>query len=523
MLKGSFGGRPGVCSMFRIGPGGKAGICRFVILLTFLAPLPAREFSVMAYNVNNLFDVDGLSMFNDYKQTGNKTYAYSPRKLLTKIQNIAKVLKTVNHGKGPDVILFQEFEYDFTPDSTISSYDAFLKEYADMSVEDMLTSSLNDTITGLPVEALALKYFSDTGLEGYRIAMVTDRTDLENAPPHVNVVFSRLPIVDVKYHPVLSAREIVEVRIDVEGHLLILFDNHWKSNRGGVEMTEVTRLQNASVLRNRIDRILSENPNADIIVGGDLNCQYNQTQVHQSIHKSGINEILKSRGDEVKMLGAAQGCLYNLWYEMPRKERFSDSYDDTFGTLMHIILSQGLYDYKGIQYVDGSFEVVRIPGFNAEKRWLVPIASWISGETGGGYSDHFPVIARFRTVDDDDTARFLKLESPGKESPEDAQHLRVGYESLKLDKILDARILKDMGLEELSKHYDELFHVTAMYDKGTESLSIGPNKFKLYSRNRKVKAMIKSLPDKQEITIIGMLVEYKGTLEFIINHPSWIK
>ena len=137
--------------MFRIGPGGKAGICRFVILLTFLAPLPAREFSVMAYNVNNLFDVDGLSMFNDYKQTGNKTYAYSPRKLLTKIQNIAKVLKTVNHGKGPDVILFQEFEYDFTPDSTISSYDALLKEYADMSVEDMLTSSLNDTIKGLPV------------------------------------------------------------------------------------------------------------------------------------------------------------------------------------------------------------------------------------------------------------------------------------------------------------------------------------------------------------------------------------
>lgn len=495
----------------------------FIFLVIVLNPLPAREFSVMAYNVNNFFDIDGLAKFGDFKQTGNKSYAYSARKLLTKIENMASILKTINQGKGPDIILFQEFEYDHSPKSSIISYRAFLKEYAETSVEDMLTSQLNKTIAGLPVEAFVLKYLDDSGMGVYQVAISADRRDIENSPPHSNVVFSRYPIVETRSHPVWEAREIVEVLINIEGHTFTIFNNHWKSNIGGMERTEKYRKQNAATLRKRIDQILSANPSADIIVGGDLNSQYNQTQVHQTISESGINDILKSGGDEAKMLGAAAGQLYNLWYEVPAKERFSDCYNDYFGTLMHIILSQGLYDYSGIQYVDNSFSVVRIPGVNAERNWLVPVRPWIAGKTGGGYSDHFPLLARFRTVDDGDNTRYLNLEKPGKEALEDAQPISIGYDTLTKENTLDARILVPMDRGSLSKYYDRLFHVAAKYEQGTGVIVIGSNKFKLYSHKRKVKSLIKALPGNEALNFFGKLSEYKGKLEFIIDHPSWLE
>ena len=48
-------------------------------------------FTVVTYNVENLFDADGVAMFDDYKVDSG----YTPRKLLTKLQAITNVLKSV--------------------------------------------------------------------------------------------------------------------------------------------------------------------------------------------------------------------------------------------------------------------------------------------------------------------------------------------------------------------------------------------------------------------------------------------
>ena len=68
-----------------------------------------REFTVLAYNVENLFDLDGIAIYKDYIQDEpDDQFTYGRRKLLTKLQNIAAVLKTFNAGLGPELILFQE-------------------------------------------------------------------------------------------------------------------------------------------------------------------------------------------------------------------------------------------------------------------------------------------------------------------------------------------------------------------------------------------------------------------------------
>ena len=84
-------------------------------------------FTVLTYNVENLFDADGVALFDDYKVDSG----YTPRKLLTKLQSIASVLKSVDDGDTPEIVLFQELEADFTPESTVVDYDAFLEMYSD--------------------------------------------------------------------------------------------------------------------------------------------------------------------------------------------------------------------------------------------------------------------------------------------------------------------------------------------------------------------------------------------------------
>ena len=65
--------------------------------------LEPLTFTVVTYNVENLFDADGVSIFDDYKVNSG----YTPRKLLTKLQTIASVLKSVDGGDTPELSSFK--------------------------------------------------------------------------------------------------------------------------------------------------------------------------------------------------------------------------------------------------------------------------------------------------------------------------------------------------------------------------------------------------------------------------------
>ncbi len=117
---------------------------RLALLLAALAaahPSQAREFTLISYNVENLFDADQVAIYEDYAESG-KPDAYSPAKMLVKMQSIGKVLQSFNNGDGPEIACFNELEMDFTPDSKVSDYAGFLEKYKDTTAEKMLTSEL---------------------------------------------------------------------------------------------------------------------------------------------------------------------------------------------------------------------------------------------------------------------------------------------------------------------------------------------------------------------------------------------
>lgn len=505
----------------------KSALRAAALLAAFVSSANAREFTVVTYNIENLFDADKVAVFEDYAETGEEN-GYSPAKMVRKMEGIARVLKTFNDGAGPEIIALNELELDFTPDSKVTDYAAFLRKYKDTTAEKMLTTELNDEVRGLPSEALLLKYLEDQGLTGYHVAVGADEPDFAAATStdrsvhkkgHKNGLFSKFPIKSVKSHPTPDARDVLEAELDVDGNPLTVFVNHWKSGASNLD-SEQSRRFNAKTLRARLDAIFEADPSADVIVTGDFNSQYNQSQAYPHMGKTGVNDILGSQGDEAATASSTNYSLYNLWHELPAGERRSDHFQGKWGTLMQTMISPGLYDHNGVQYVDNSFTVVALKGVNAVTPLQLP-RRWSNLGDGAGFSDHFPVAFRARVTDEGDKAKRLQPSEPGM-PPKDADPLSVGFDRLKASELpeFNAEVSAD-----LDQHTGELFRVKGkISSRRPLSIEVGDREYTLWSPDRESKALqpLRKLPDGSQVQLIGLLSAHRGKPQFLVEDASWI-
>lgn len=379
------------------------------LLLLGLGSAAGREFTVVAYNVENLFDVDGVSLFDDYQPS-----AYGPRQLATKLANVSAVLRRFEDGRGPDLVMFCELEADQTPAGHAVDAAAFLRKWSAHPACELLESApLPAELADVPAWLWLLKQLTDDGLPPYQAAVGEWRPDPTGRTiAQENVVFSRFPILEQRTHETDGARGVLEVVVEVDGRRLTLLDNHWKSGASD-PATEPVRIGNAQVLRRRLDEILRADPHADVILGGDFNSQYNQKQRYPAMPETAMNDVLGSQGDEAAMERDGGPDLYNLWFEVPDERRGSDVFHGEWGTLIQMLLTRGLYDLRGVQYVDNSFTVGAFPGLNADRATGRPVR-WRSADGGSGFSDHFPVAARFRTVAPERAGQWLMLTQPSR-------------------------------------------------------------------------------------------------------------
>jgi len=343
-----------------------------------------------------------------------------------------------------------------------------------------------------------------------------------NALAQKCVVFTRFPVKSAVSHPTLDARAIQEVVVEVDGATLYLFNNHWKSGAGNAT-TEKTRVANAQTLRTRLDQILKEDPHADIIIGGDFNSQYNQKARYKAMKQTGINDVLGSQGNELAIRGKNRD-LYNLWFELPPEERGSDTYQGEWGTLMQMIISRGLYDYRGVQYVDDSFGVAKIPGLNLDDKGM-PIRWNFEGTAGSGFSDHLPIYAKFLTVTDNQPDRYISLRSPSEDTglasvrKVDFSKIDLEKVALTLDRLPPGESLRNDALK------GKIVRVEGQVGRGSRLTVIVRNDvFDIWSFD---KALREKLRDQwkaeDQIRFYGELSQYKGRWQFIIRDTSWVK
>ncbi|MCX6953605.1 MAG: hypothetical protein NTV51_15750 [Verrucomicrobia bacterium] len=479
----------------------------------------ARPFMVVAYNVENLFDVDGVAGYEDYQPA-----KYSRAHALTKLQNIARVVARYEGGKGPDVLLLCELEVDATPGKTPPDYDALLAPYANLKLADMLGAKFTPAIGDLPAEALLAKAFADAGLTGYRI-VIGDSTPLagERKQEIKCAVFTRFPVKQTRSHATPGARAILEVQVDVDGAPLYVFANHWKSGASDAE-TEKTRALNARTLRLRLDELLRADPHADIVIGGDLNSQYNQKQRYPAMTVTGINDVLGAQGDELSVAGARHD-LYNLWYELPAAARGSDTYRGEWGTLIHLIISRGLYDLRGVQYVDNSFAVGKFAGLNVSERGE-PVRWAFDGPAGSGFSDHFPISAKFTTVTDNRPDRTISLLNPGEERAGDATPVALGYANLELEKIALTADKLPAGTALRSDAFKgKIVRVEGKVAEGPRlAVEFRGETYDVYSYDEALRKKLRAeFKAGETVKFYGELGVFRDRWQFIVRDATWVK
>ena len=125
----------------------------------------ASPFTVVIYNVENLFDADEVAIYDDYQAD-----RYTPAHFATKLENIAEIVAVFDGGRGPDVILFQEIELDQTPAEEPTDFEAVLAKLAGKAAREWLEDpALDGARRTLPAEAWLLKALADRGMTGYHV------------------------------------------------------------------------------------------------------------------------------------------------------------------------------------------------------------------------------------------------------------------------------------------------------------------------------------------------------------------
>jgi len=334
---------------------------KFFLFLLIPFTLLAFEFKVANYNVENLFDLkkDG----SEYKEYIPNTHGWNASAYRVKLNNIARVLKDLN----ADIVALEEVESK---------------------------TALKDLKAVLKMKGVNYPYLA-----------IADGKKSTVKP----ALLSKFPIIKKREIVVghsKGLRNILEVNLYIAGKTLIVFVNIWNANT----TPESTRIKYAKALRERINKLKADE---DFIVTGDFNENYDEYKTIKRERRlndthgiTAINHILGTvlpngkpvTEDVVKKINSTK-YLYNLWYELPPKWRWSHLFGRKRGSIDNMILPHAMFDNKGISYVDNSFDRFRRDYFFKRGK----IFRWQLSNRGKGvhlkrgFSDHLPIYALFKT------------------------------------------------------------------------------------------------------------------------------
>lgn len=176
-------------------------------------------------------------------------------------------------------------------------------------------------------------------------------------------------------------RDQLVVSGEMAGESVHFIVNHWPSRYGGEKRSRPLRNAAAKLSRKLADSLLNIDPEAKIIVMGDLNDNPNNESV---------KDIMRAGGD---MEDLAPGDFFNPMYTMYKKGIGSNAWRDTWSLFDQALLSQGLLGSDRSTFTFYKAHIYN-KGFLIQKDGRYkgyPYRSFGGGTWMGGYSDHFPV------------------------------------------------------------------------------------------------------------------------------------
>jgi hypothetical protein len=305
------------------------------------------------YNLENLYDTINDPNVSDEEFLPEGTKHYTGTIYLDKLNNLAKVLSQIGTDISPDGL------------SIIGN--------AEIENKAVLTDLVNHPL--LKARNYGIIQYDSPDERGIDVAMLYN-------PKYFTPVSSE-PLFVAIFNSDGSPRKTRDVLFThgkYDGEDLYVFVNHWPSRRGGEEVSAPGRAAAALVCKKKIDSITAINPDAKIVLMGDLN----DDPVNAS-----VATVLGAKGD---IAAVEKKGMFNPWM-IPYKEGIGTlAYNDSWNLFDQIIISQGLLEKNQKGYFFHEAHIFSKP-------WMVqtngrykgyPKRTYDFDNYISGYSDHFP-------------------------------------------------------------------------------------------------------------------------------------
>jgi len=231
--------------------------------------------------------------------------------------------------------------------------------------------------TGLKAYQYRYVHYNSPDPRGIGVALLyrSDRIEIIESFP-VPVVFP--------FEPNTKNRDILYTKALFAEDTLHLFVNHWTSRFGGHGATIPKRNYYAQVVRHKVDSLLRINPNAYIIIMGDLN-DYPTDE--------SLTSYLQAKNPEN---GIDNGTLFNLMAPLiAKKNRGTHKTQEFWGCLDQFIVSKSLLNNENKWQIENREAIIFDAPFllTADEKYggVKTFRTYLGPKYLGGYSDHLPI------------------------------------------------------------------------------------------------------------------------------------
>ncbi len=334
---------------------------RTLLLLLFTAPIlihaQQKQYNIGAigfYNLENLFDTIDSPDTRDSEFTPLGDNLYNTEVYLDKLNKLARVISELGTDRTPDgVAILGVAEVENR------------KVLEDLVVEPAIRARRYEIV-----------HYDSPDQRGIDVGLLYQ-------PKYYKVLNSRpipVEIYDDKGERTYT-RDILFVSGLFDGEPLHVLVNHWPSRRGGEAATQPLRNYAASLCKAVADSLIQADPNAKIIIMGDLNDDPSSPSVRQVLNA-------KQKKEQVK-----PGGMFNPMYDFYKKGIGTLAYQDAWSLFDQLILSYGLINPSAGGYQFYQANVHNKPYMTQQTGHFkgYPFRCYVGATYTGGYSDHFPV------------------------------------------------------------------------------------------------------------------------------------
>ena len=287
--------------------------------------LVAQEpLTMISYNVENLFDCQHDTLKNDYSFLPDGDHHWTYHKYQTKLDQIARVIVNISGWENAALVGLCEVEN---------------------------ARCLRDLCYRLKRFHYQYVHYESGDERGIDVALLYDSTK-------VKVLDSRPLLVDLNED---NTRDILYVKALLhEKDTMYAMVCHLPSRLGGGAATEWKRLKTKQVIQQQIDSILHQQPQANIVVMGDMNSEAKNDLKGMSNQMVALEQV----GQGTHKYQGVWSCLDQYYVSKELKDRVS----------VQIYSPEWLLEEDN-KYLD-----------------YQPKRTFVGFRYHGGYSDHMPIV-----------------------------------------------------------------------------------------------------------------------------------